>query len=313
MPRAAFERRDRLATSSATLDELEERWWNEHAALIERLWALPEDVRILLRQDFAKRARAFFGRGRVLELACGTGWPGRMIAGDGLRIVGIDLSREQIELARAEAGRAGLADVCEYRQGDISELPDGSFDGALVHAGLHHLADDEVEGFLDRLATFRPGFKVLLYEPVYPIRARLPWPVRAAGRATAELLVRLAMPRVPAGEFDHAAAARLDEVIRASTEAGWFFSPKEVPFNETWLLNALRSRLTLVRAYPCHFRSIEVAQRIALITDPKRRRHAVARNLRSALLIDRLLLASRVFRFDETRYVFYAYELLTRG
>jgi SAM-dependent methyltransferase len=306
----AFERRERLATSTATLDRLEESWWNEHAALIDRLWALPEDVRIPLRRDFARRARAFFGHGRILELACGTGWPGRMIAGKGIQIVGVDLSPEQIARARAEAANAGLAEHCEYHRGDVLKLGEDQFEGVLIHAGLHHLADDEAAVLLDGLA--RPGLKVLLYEPLYPRPAPLPAALRRLARAAVEVLVRAVMPRRGAFAYDEDTIQLLDEVVQESSRAGWFFSPKEAPFEESRLERLLRARFDIRRVYPSHFRSIDVAQRVGLIVDPKSRRRAVRRNLQPAIWLDRLLFATRTFRAFDAQYVFYSFELIGR-
>ena len=292
--RAAFERRERLATSTQALDRLEEHWWDEHFALIERLWALPEDVRVVLRRDFARRARAFFGRGRILELACGSGWPGRLIAGDGIRIVGVDLSNEQIELARAEAARAGLAEQCEYQRGDIGTLAEVDVDGVLIHAGLHHLAEDEVASLLDGLS--QRSLRVLLYEPVYPQPAPVPRPVRSGIRSMVELLMRLTMPPQRAAVYDEQTLRLLDGVVEQSTRAGWFFSPKEVPFDEKRIHEVLRARFHLKAAYPCHFRSIDVAQRVGLILDDASRQRAVRQYLEPALWVDRVLFATRAFR-----------------
>ena len=73
---------------------------------------------------------ALGGRGRILDVATGTGRYALPLSEMGLDVVGVDLSRRMLEVARAKGLRALV-------QGDGLRLPfpDGTFDGALaVHA-----------------------------------------------------------------------------------------------------------------------------------------------------------------------------------
>jgi 2-polyprenyl-3-methyl-5-hydroxy-6-metoxy-1,4-benzoquinol methylase len=307
---SAFTRRERLATSTPQLDELEELWWDAQSDLVECLWGLPEEVRSVLRRDFARRARTFFTGSRIVEIACGSGWPGRMIAGTGIRIVGYDLSAQQVKLAQEKAAKEGLATECEYHHGDITAIAIEDFDGAFIHAGLHHLADDEVEALLDRLARGGPAFKVLLYEPVYPRPLNLPAALRSVLVHAIRLMVRIVTPPERKFSYDKETVKRLDEAVRASSDQGWFFSPKEAPFEKTRLVAELVKRFRIVRVYPCHFRSIDVAQKVALIIGKADRDRALARYLEPALRLDKLLFATGLHRLFADRYVFYGFELV---
>ena len=66
-------------------------------------------------------------RGRILDLACGTGRISVPLARRGFELAGIDISRRALEIARAEAPTLDL------RHGDMRDLPwdGGSFDGVV--------------------------------------------------------------------------------------------------------------------------------------------------------------------------------------
>jgi ubiquinone/menaquinone biosynthesis C-methylase UbiE len=78
-------------------------------------------------------------KGRLLDLACGTGLLSLCVrrAAPGLLSVGLDLSRDQLALARREEGPAllvrGRADVLPFR--------DGMFDACVMGNAIHILRD----------------------------------------------------------------------------------------------------------------------------------------------------------------------------
>ena len=79
---------------------------------------------------------------RLIDLGAGTG---RMLTVLGPRArtcLGLDLSRQMLNIARAQVASAGLTD-CELRHGNIlgTGLADGCADLVLVHQVLHYLAD----------------------------------------------------------------------------------------------------------------------------------------------------------------------------
>jgi len=65
---------------------------------------------------------------RALDVATGTGWAARLLAGDGARVTGVDIAADLIAAAAAAADRARLE--IDFRLGDAEALPfeDASFD-----------------------------------------------------------------------------------------------------------------------------------------------------------------------------------------
>ena len=66
---------------------------------------------------------------RVLEIGCGWGALAECAAGElGARVVGVTLSREQLEFAQNRVTAAGLGARCELRLQDYRDIADGPFD-----------------------------------------------------------------------------------------------------------------------------------------------------------------------------------------
>jgi ubiquinone/menaquinone biosynthesis C-methylase UbiE len=78
---------------------------------------------------------------RALDVACGTGFLTRHLAGD---VVGLDASKRMLEVAREQAPRA------RFEHGDGLSLPfeDGAFDRVFTSYFYCHLEDADRERFL---------------------------------------------------------------------------------------------------------------------------------------------------------------------
>jgi SAM-dependent methyltransferase len=102
-------------------------WYDEH------LVPGPELVEVVSRL-------AGHGRGRCLDLGCGTGFHLATLHELGWTVTGIDISEDQLRLARDRAG--GFA---ELLHGDATDLPfaDGSFD--LAFSAFTHTDVDDFE------------------------------------------------------------------------------------------------------------------------------------------------------------------------
>ena len=86
------------------------------------------------------------GAREVLDLGCGTGVVTRALARQGGfagRVVGVDQSPELIKAARDFAAAEGVADVVEFRVGDVHALDYASdrFDGVILHTLISHVTD----------------------------------------------------------------------------------------------------------------------------------------------------------------------------
>ena len=119
---------------------------------------------------------------RVLDLGAGLGGPARYLARHrGCQVVGMDLTREHVEVATELTERSGLADLVSFQEGSVTALPfpDESFDAAvLVHVGMN--VADKAKLCTEAYRVLRPGGRFAVYdimrtdedtEPTYP----LPW------------------------------------------------------------------------------------------------------------------------------------------
>jgi ubiquinone/menaquinone biosynthesis C-methylase UbiE len=73
---------------------------------------------------------------RILDLSTGTGWTSRLVARRGATVIGVDIARDLLGAARANADAEGLA--IDYRLGDAESLPfeDGTFDAVVSTVGI---------------------------------------------------------------------------------------------------------------------------------------------------------------------------------
>ena len=81
----------------------------------------------------------------VVDVACGVGGTALHLAGTlGCRLIGLNISKRQIEIARELAKKDGLEHLVEFRFSDCSEeirLPDGSADAVVNIEAACHMAD----------------------------------------------------------------------------------------------------------------------------------------------------------------------------
>ncbi|MFZ4763058.1 MAG: ArsR/SmtB family transcription factor [Alphaproteobacteria bacterium] len=94
--------------------------------------------------------------GDMLDIGTGAG---RMLSLFGQRLrsgLGIDLSREMLNVARSHLAREGL-EHCVVRQGDMCRLslPDHSFDVVIIHMALHYAAKP-LEAISEAARVLRP-------------------------------------------------------------------------------------------------------------------------------------------------------------
>jgi SAM-dependent methyltransferase len=103
------------------------------------------------------------GAGRCLDLGCGSGIALPALAGLGWRVVGVDLSGDQLRMARKHVG-ASVALV----KADAAELPfdDGSFE-AVVSLLTHTDLDDPEGAYAEAARVLQPGGR-LVYVGIHP-------------------------------------------------------------------------------------------------------------------------------------------------
>ena len=131
------------------------------------------------RSEFARRLdEAIPGDGLVLELGCGTGQLSLFLASADRTVVGADLARPSLELAREAAVRYGLSDVY-FVETDLRApgLSREAFDVVICSGVLHHTPDPRAS-FASVARLVRPGG--ILVIGLYNTYARLPMRLRRA-------------------------------------------------------------------------------------------------------------------------------------
>jgi ArsR family transcriptional regulator len=101
---------------------------------------------------------------RVVDLGTGAGRMLTLLGERARSAIGLDLSRQMLNIARDQVAAAGLA-ACELRHGDIlgTGLPDGCADLVLVHQVLHYLADPAA-AVAEAARLVSPGGRLLIVD-----------------------------------------------------------------------------------------------------------------------------------------------------
>jgi ubiquinone/menaquinone biosynthesis C-methylase UbiE len=154
--------RDRLTAVRAQRAAAAQDYFRAHAAQWDRIRKLhvpDEAVEQAIRDALADKPFR-----SLLDLGTGTGRILEMFGRELERGLGIDLSLDMLQLARARVERAELRH-CSVRQGDIYDLavPAGSFDVVIIHQVLHFL-DDGGRAIREAARVLAPGGRLLVVD-----------------------------------------------------------------------------------------------------------------------------------------------------
>ncbi|MHC4105332.1 MAG: class I SAM-dependent methyltransferase, partial [Planctomycetota bacterium] len=109
-----------------------------------------------------------FKEGLILDLGTGPGYlPIEIVkSAANIKIVGIDLSRKLIQMARENAQKAGFAGRLDFYVGNSAKLrfEDGSFD-MVLSTGMLHSLKDPVKVFREIYRVLKKGGQAWIYDP----------------------------------------------------------------------------------------------------------------------------------------------------
>ena len=101
--------------------------------------------------------------GTLLDIGTGTGRLLELVAPRAERVLGVDMSRDMLALARARIAERGLADRAAVRQADMYRLPfaDAGFDAVALQMVLHY-AEDPAAALAEAARVLKPGGVLLI-------------------------------------------------------------------------------------------------------------------------------------------------------
>jgi ubiquinone/menaquinone biosynthesis C-methylase UbiE len=102
----------------------------------------------------------------VVDVGTGTGFVAAGLAPSAERVIGVDASRNMLEVARSNLARLGISNV-ELGAGDLASLPmaDNSVDAAVANMVLHR-AEDPAAMVREMARVTRPGGWVAITDEV---------------------------------------------------------------------------------------------------------------------------------------------------
>jgi len=156
----------------------EKEWWDAHGEYMTYQWRLTPSLHKVIRAPLEEDYIRYLLKpgGRLLDLGCGSGWLSLYFAEKGMSVLGIDVSKEQINAAiELKEGRQLLSvdfQCVDFIEWDISEF-DNAFDSIFVSAFIHHLPMVELEIIFQKIASItKSGGHIFMYEPLTAIRPR---------------------------------------------------------------------------------------------------------------------------------------------
>ncbi|MGD8881225.1 MAG: class I SAM-dependent methyltransferase [Desulfobacterales bacterium] len=111
---------------------------------------------------------ANLNEGTILDLGTGPGYLPVEIAkrSSTINVIGVDLSRKLIEMARSNAAKAGLADRLTFRAGNAGrlEFADSSFD-MVISTGMLHSLKEPVRVLQEIHRVLKAGREAWIFDP----------------------------------------------------------------------------------------------------------------------------------------------------
>lgn len=190
--------------------------------------------------DLAERAGAA-GRGRLLDLACGTGQITFALAGRFGEVWAVDQEPDMTALVAEKSRAAGLSNITVLTSSaEDLRAPEGSFDLVAIGNAFHRLPRRAVAA--SALRWLRPGqFLALLYSGENPWLGEAPWQRAMAGVVDHWMTRSGGHDRIPPG-YEQDRRERPDRTVLA--EAGFeLLGEHEFPTEHAWTTETLTGLL----------------------------------------------------------------------
>lgn len=132
-----------------------ERYGNVYRLLInaEKRWEFEKDFLLEL------TANSGACQGRILDLACGTGFHANHLARQGYSVQAVDMAESMLAVARADAPETGNP---SFKQGDVCKPVPGEFDLVLLLGNTLCALDEPQEFFTAAAAELAPEGSLLV-------------------------------------------------------------------------------------------------------------------------------------------------------
>jgi 2-polyprenyl-3-methyl-5-hydroxy-6-metoxy-1,4-benzoquinol methylase len=149
-----------------------DRWAQENAKRLE-----PVDLAVLDRyrrpgklyaKEYCFRLLGDLQGQTILDVGCGEGEDGMILAKLGAQVTGLDVSPAAIELAKQRAAINGVSERTHFVCAPLNaaNLPEKSFDVIWIDNVLHHVLDDLDATMRSLLKAAKPGALIICIEPV---------------------------------------------------------------------------------------------------------------------------------------------------
>lgn len=271
----------------------EREWWDCYGDYMTYQWQLTPRLHQIIRTPLEKEYVAYLLQpgGRILDLGCGSGWLSFHFADQGMTVLGIDLSQEQINAATELKKRRGVTSV-DFQCADFIEW-DGeryraSFDSVFVSAFMHHLPESELEQIVGKIAALvKPGGRVFMYEPLASSRRRS-FAVKVIDRLCAAALLLL-LDKLPNW------LGLVSDRHKAELSRGYkMTSPHERPVEVELLKKFCKEKFDIVEIKGWHLHSLGFSMQVTALKEKARRFYEPLGRLWYG--VDRLLF--RLFGWD---------------
>ncbi len=186
----------------------------------------------LIRRDFAKKLKKYVIDGTIVDVGCGPGYLLQLMAKEypKIKLIGLDLSKEMIERAKANFKLLGLHERVEFGRGSVDHLPfeEGTQDFVVSTFSLHHWAN-LVASFNEIYRVLKPGGQMLLLDLRRDSRQLFLWLLRFAQNIFFRMIGLSALRRInePIGSLLASyTVSEIKDLISKTAFSNWKVDPK---------------------------------------------------------------------------------------